>query len=62
MDGRLITVLLTIVLPLVLIAVVVYRFSSNPLSILGLRVVMIGGGLYLLTYADTFGTSPGSAS
>ena len=62
MDGRLITVLLTIALPLGLVAVNVYKFGSNPLVMLGLLIVMIGGGLYLLTYAETFGPAPSGGS
>ncbi|MFI5417496.1 MAG: hypothetical protein ACHQ2Y_01165 [Candidatus Lutacidiplasmatales archaeon] len=54
MDGRLTTVLLTLALPGALIALTIIRFSSNPLAILGLFSVMIGGGLYLLTYSETF--------
>ena len=54
MDGRLITVLLTLVLPAVLIGVTIWKFSLNPLAILGLLTVMVGGALYLLTYSETF--------
>lgn len=62
MDGRLLTVLLAIVLPLGLLALVIEKFGSNPLAILGLLVVMIGGGLYLLTYVETFGPAPNPES
>ncbi|MGI0132696.1 MAG: hypothetical protein ACREDK_06365 [Thermoplasmata archaeon] len=54
MDGRLITVLLTFLLPAVLIGVTIWRFSINPLAILVLLTVMIAGALYLLTYSDAF--------
>ena len=54
MDGRLLTVLLTMVLPAILIGVTIWRFSINPLAILGLVVVMIAGAFYLLTYAESF--------
>ena len=54
MDGRLITVLLTLVLPLILIGVTIWKFSINPLAILGLITVMIAGGFYLLSYAEAF--------
>jgi hypothetical protein len=57
MDSRLLIVLLTFVLPAVLIAVTIWRFASNPLSILALVLVIIGGALYLLTYTDTFGSA-----
>ena len=55
MDGKVLTVLLTILLPAVLIAVTVWQFSSNPLAILFLILVMIGGSMYLLTYTEAFG-------
>lgn len=55
MDGRVATALLTLVLPAVLIGVTIWKYSMNPLAILGLLTVMIGGGFYLLTYTDTFG-------
>jgi|HubBroStandDraft_4_1064222.scaffolds.fasta_scaffold2507207_2 hypothetical protein len=55
MDGRILTLLLTFGLPAVLIAVTVWQFSSNPLSILALLMVMVGGAVYLLTYTDSFG-------
>ncbi|MCI4317373.1 MAG: hypothetical protein L3J96_02450 [Thermoplasmata archaeon] len=54
MDGRLLTVLLTLILPAILIGVTIWKFSINPLSILGLLVVMIGGSFYLLTYTESF--------
>jgi hypothetical protein len=60
MDGRILTVLLTFVLPAILIGVTIWQFASNPLSILILLMVIIGGALYLLTYTDSFG-SPSSS-
>ena len=59
MDGRLVALLLTQLLPAVLIGVTIWKFSSNPLSLLGLIGVMVVGALYLLTYTETFSTSPG---
>lgn len=55
MDGRLLTVLLALILPAALVGVTVVWFSSNPVAILVEFGVMIAGGLYLLTYAETFG-------
>ena len=55
MDGRLVTALATLLVPVVLIAITVWRFASNPLVILILFTVMVGGVLYLLTYRETFG-------
>lgn len=54
MDGRLLTLLLAIILPGALIGVTVAFFSSNPVSILGLFVVMTGGVFWLLSYSDSF--------
>ena len=54
MDGRFWTLLLAIILPAALIGVTVAAFSSNPISILVLLTLMVGGVLYLLTYTDTF--------
>ncbi|HYA56972.1 MAG TPA: hypothetical protein VEH57_00670 [Thermoplasmata archaeon] len=54
MNGRLATVLLTLVLPAALIGVTIYRFASNPIAILVLVAVMVGGSFYLLTYQETF--------
>ena len=54
MDGKLWTFLLAILLPAALIGVTVAVFSSNPLSILILITVMVGGVLYLLTYTDAY--------
>jgi hypothetical protein len=49
-DGRILVAAVALVLPAVLIAVTVLEFSSNPLSLMTLAVVMLGGGLYLATY------------
>ncbi|MCL4308269.1 MAG: hypothetical protein M1606_00520 [Candidatus Thermoplasmatota archaeon] len=54
MDGRILTALLTILLPAVLIGVTIEFFSSNPLAILGLFVVIVGGTFWLLSYTDSF--------
>lgn len=54
MDGRWLTVLLTIALPAALIALTVEEFSSNPVAIFVLLGVMIAGGFYLLSYSETF--------
>ncbi len=54
MDGKLLTLLLTIVLPAALIGVTIAYFGSNPLSIVGLLVVMVGGSFYLLSYTEAF--------
>ncbi|MGI0054984.1 MAG: hypothetical protein ACREBT_02175 [Thermoplasmata archaeon] len=54
MDSRLLAVLLTLVLPAALIGVTVAFFNSNPLSMLGLFAVMIGGTFWLLSYTDSF--------
>ena len=54
MDGRLLTALLTLALPAGLIGVTVWRFASNPLAILGLLALMVGGAFYLLSYSDSF--------
>lgn len=54
MDGRLWTVLLTLLVPAVLIGLTVAFFSLNPLSMLVLFAVMVAGILYLLTYTETF--------
>jgi len=56
MDGRLITVLVAFLLPAALIALTILRFGANPLALMAEFVVMVAGGLYLLTYSDTFGT------
>lgn len=57
MDGKVATVVLTILLPAGLIALTVWQFSSNPLALLFLILTMIGGCLYLLTYTEAFGES-----
>jgi hypothetical protein len=55
MDGRWITVIAFELLPLILIGVTVWKFSSNPLSIFVLLAAMVAGGFYLLTYTSSFG-------
>jgi hypothetical protein len=58
-DGRIVVVGLAIVLPGVLMGATVVWFSTNPLAMLGLFATMLLGGLYLLSYSDTFsGYSP----
>ncbi|HYK92752.1 MAG TPA: hypothetical protein VEY07_01755 [Thermoplasmata archaeon] len=59
MDGRVIAVLLTQLLPAALIGVTIWRFASNPLALLALIGVMIVGALYILTYTETFGAQAG---
>lgn len=54
MDGRLFTVLGFFVVPAALIGLTVGVFSSNPIAIFGLMVVMIVGALYLLSYREAF--------
>ena len=54
MDGRVATLLLAEAVPAALIGVTIWKFSSNPLSLLALIVVMVAGGFYLLSYTDTF--------
>jgi hypothetical protein len=55
MDGRLVTVLVGFVLPLVLLAVDIAWYATNPLVVLILFSVMVGAACYLLTYAESFG-------
>ena len=54
MDGRLLTVLLTLLLPAALLGVTIVYFSSNPVAIFSLLAVMVGGAFYLLSYTETF--------
>jgi hypothetical protein len=54
MDGRIVTALLTLVLPAVLIGVTAEYYSLNPISILVCVSVMVIGTMYLLSYTDTF--------
>lgn len=54
MDGRLFTVLVLLVLPAVLIAVTVLKFSSNPVAIFALIGVMVVGSFYLVSYTESF--------
>ena len=60
MDGRLLTILVTFLLPAVLIGVTIWQFASNPIAILVLVMVIIGGALWLLTYSDSFGAAMSS--
>ena len=54
MDGRWLTVLLTLIVPIVLIGLTIAEFSSNIVAIFALFGVMIGGALYLLSYTETY--------
>jgi hypothetical protein len=54
MDGRVFTLLLTQLLPAGLIGVTIWRYAANPVALVALLVVMVVGGLYLLTYSDSF--------
>jgi hypothetical protein len=54
MDGRWLTVLLLFLVPAAGIAATIAWFHSNPVAILVAIAAMILGGLYLLTYTDTF--------
>ena len=58
MNGRQVTGILTLLVPAVLIGVTWKFFGSNPLSILGLLLVMIVGSLYLLSYPEVTGGHP----
>lgn len=60
MDGRILTILVTFLLPAVLIGVTIWQFASNPVAILLLVMVIVGGALYLLTYSDSFGAPTSS--
>ncbi len=55
MDGRLFVVVAFLVVPAALIGVTIAEFRSNPVSIFVLIGAMLVGGLYLLTYKETFG-------
>ena len=54
MDGRLVAGLVTMGLPAALIGVTIWQFSSNPISILGLLAILLVGGMYQLSYAESF--------
>lgn len=54
MDGKLLTLLLLVVLPIALIGVTIAYFGSNPLAIVGLFIVMLAGLFYLLSYTEAF--------
>jgi hypothetical protein len=54
MDGRWFTVLFLFVVPAALMGVTVVWFAANPVAILAEIAAMIVGGLYLLTYTESF--------
>jgi len=54
MDGRALTLLVAELVPAALIGVTIWRFASNPVALVVLLGVMVVGGLYLLSYTDTF--------
>jgi hypothetical protein len=54
MDGRFAVGLVALAAPAVLIGVTVWRFGSNPLSLVALLAVMVIGSFYLLSYTDSF--------
>ncbi len=54
MDGRWLTILLTLVLPAALIGLTIAKFSSNVVAIFVLMGVMVGGGLYMVSYTETY--------
>lgn len=58
MDGRILVVALTIVLPAVLMGATIVWFATNPIAMLVLFSAMLLGGLYLLSYTETFGGRP----
>lgn len=53
MDGRLWAGLLGIALPAVLVAITIWKFSSNPVALVTLFTTMIVGGIYLLTFSES---------
>lgn len=54
MDGRLLTVLLLLALPVALLGLTVAEFHSNPVAIFGLVAVMVVGLFYLVSYTESF--------
>lgn len=54
MDGRWFTLVMLFFVPIVLLAVTVVWFASNPIAILAEIAAMIVGTLYLLTYKESF--------
>ncbi len=54
MNGRFVTLLLTILLPVALLALTILEFGSNPVAIFALLAVMVAGGFYLLSYTEVF--------
>ncbi|MCI4372823.1 MAG: hypothetical protein L3K02_04175 [Thermoplasmata archaeon] len=57
MDGRWFTVVFLEILPIILIAVTIWKFASNPLAIFSLLAAMVAGGFYLLSYTSSFGAA-----
>ena len=49
-DGRWYVIALAFVLPAALIGVTIWKFGSNPLSLLVLFGVVVLGGFYMTTY------------
>lgn len=54
MDGKLLTLILLILVPIGLMGVTIAYFGSNPLAIVGLFALMIAGLFYLLSYGEAF--------
>jgi hypothetical protein len=54
MDSRILAGLLTIALPAGLIGVTIWRFASNPLSIMALITIIVIGSVYELSYPESF--------
>jgi hypothetical protein len=57
-DGRIVVVGLTLVLPAILMGATVAWYSTNPISMLILFSVMLLGCMYLLSYTDAFSANP----
>jgi hypothetical protein len=55
MDGKLVTGIGLLLVPGALIGVTIAWFSSNPVSIFAMLALMVAGGIYLLTYRESFG-------
>ncbi|HEY6237785.1 MAG TPA: hypothetical protein VIZ68_01180 [Thermoplasmata archaeon] len=54
MDGRVTVGLITLAAPAVLLGATVWKFGSNPLSMVALLAVMVLGSFYLLSYTESF--------
>jgi hypothetical protein len=54
MDSRILAGLAMIALPAVLIGVTIWRFGSNPISILALLTIVLVGSVYQLSYVESF--------